>query len=117
MGLALRTHELADEVRASFLGKPTLGVHHQAVGGVGETGMPARVATLVIELVVNIPAEDAIAEATALLHQGLELLQAHHLAANHAIDVGQPNLDPLCALLAVLAEFFRQRFDGRTPDG
>ncbi len=103
-------HELADEERASFVGQPALAVGHQAILRIGETGMPAGVGAGIVELVVHVPAENAIAEAATLLHQRGELREADILAANDAIDVGQPQLDTAHPPLAISRELLVEQF-------
>jgi hypothetical protein len=55
--------------------------------------VPAGVFDVVVELVVRIPADDHVAEAEALLERREELVAADVLAAQDAVDVGDPDLD------------------------
>ena len=102
--------ELADEIgRAVFQGAFT--GYQQSVAGVREAAVPAsdRVAPerprTLVELVVHVPAEHAVAKAAAVLQQARELLQAHELAAQHAVCVCQAQHHLAHAALSVLADF------------
>ena len=96
--------ELADEVGHTLVWQPALGVHQQAVLGVREAGVPAGEVAAVVELVVDVPAEHAVAEAATLAQDAGELLQAHVLAANHAVDVRQAELHLAGAALPIAGD-------------
>jgi hypothetical protein len=55
--------------------------------------VPARVADVVVELVVAVPAEHDIAEAEAAREGALELVAGHVLAAQHPVHVENAHLD------------------------
>ena len=55
--------------------------------------MPAGVARVVVQLVGDVPSEHAVAEPAAVAEQARELVEADVLAADHAVDVGQPQFD------------------------
>ena len=103
--------ELGDEVggavrQCAFAGR------QQAVAGVGEAGVPAGEVTWggVVELVVHVPAEHAVAEPTAASEQSGELLQADELAAQHAVDVREAQQHLPHAALRVGFELRRKGF-------
>ena len=56
-------------------------------------GVPAGVAGVVVELVLDVPAEHHVAEAAAVLQRREELAAVDVLAAHHPVDVEQPHLD------------------------
>ena len=57
--------------------------------------MPAGVldAGALVELIVGVPAQDHVAETEALVEGGEQLLAAHVLATQHAVDVENAHLD------------------------
>jgi len=67
--------------------------------------MPAGVIPGIVELIVDVPTEHAVTEPAELLHEGGELIHAHVLAADHAIDVRQTQLDLGDTFLAILSKF------------
>ena len=86
---AVRRRELADEIGSTRLRQRSFTVHEQPVAGVREPGVPPRDRTAVVELIVHIPAEYAVAEPAALGEQTSELVEADVLAAQHPVDVRQ----------------------------
>ena len=82
--------------------------------GVREPAMPAGIATLVIQLIIDIPTENAVAKATALLQQVHEFAETHVLPANHAIDVGQTQFDPANPTSLILRHLFIEQLVGAT---
>ncbi|MNJ50859.1 hypothetical protein D3C77_461470 [compost metagenome] len=59
---------------------------------IGVGGVPAGVCDVVVELVLDVPAEHHIAEAAAVLQGGEELAAVDVLAAHHPVDIEHAHL-------------------------
>ena len=103
------THEFADEVGDTLILEPALGLAQQSVRCIRKSGVPAGKGRVVIQLVVDVPAEHAVAEPTAFLHHGSELFEADVLASNHTIEVGKAQLYTAHATIVIVLELRRQR--------
>ena len=110
MVAAVGCGELADEVRRAVFRQGAFAGGQQAVVRVRKAAVPAgdggalRRLGIGVELVVHVPSEYAVAEAAALLQQARELLQAHELAAQYAVDVGQAQHHLADAALPIVAD-------------
>ena len=60
---------------------------HDPEPDVGIAGLPTGIACALVELIVDVPAENAVADGRAATGFG-ELIQRHGLAAHHAVDIG-----------------------------
>ena len=61
--------------------------------GLGKTAVPTGVLTRIVQLIVHIPAKDAVTETTTFFQQTNKLFEADVLAANNAIEVRQSQFD------------------------
>ena len=83
--------ELAHEVRRAA-GQRPFGGTDEAIAGVRKAAVPASegaLAKALVEDVVHVPTEYAVAETTILGAQALQLAGTHELAAQHAVDIRQ----------------------------
>ena len=91
--------ELAEKERTALTLEPTLGGDHQSVSGVRKAGVPAGqrllAAKALVQHVVDVPTEHAVAEAPALAEHAFELVERDVLAPHDPVDVRQPELDVL----------------------
>ncbi|MNT10471.1 hypothetical protein D3C72_1453030 [compost metagenome] len=79
--------------RTLFQRQPAAALRHDPELGVGVGGVPAGVLGVVVELVVEVPAEHDVAECQSRA-QGPEKLVATQILAQHdAVHVGQAYLD------------------------
>ena len=86
--------ELAHEKQPAFFeGQLAAVLGDDAHQRVGISRVPARVADVVIELVLGIPTEHHVAEAEALVEGGEEFLPGYVLAAQDPVDVEYADLD------------------------
>ncbi|KAG0739421.1 hypothetical protein G6F31_018114 [Rhizopus arrhizus] len=76
-----------------FKRQPAPGLRHDAQLGVGVGGVPAGVLGVVVELVIEVPAEHHVAERQAGAQRAQELVASQVLAQHDAVDVGQAHLD------------------------
>jgi hypothetical protein len=60
---------------------------------VGKAVVPAGQLGVVVAGIVDVPAEDDVAEAEAALHRRVELVPVQILPAQHAVDVADGDLD------------------------
>src|SRR5262249_50709025 len=89
-----RAGELAEEHEVAGLGGDfPAALRNDAYVGVGVGGVPAGEGHVVVELVIAVPAQHHVAEAHAAFEGGLELADMDVFAAQHAIDVVDPDLD------------------------
>jgi hypothetical protein len=82
----------------------SLGIEVDLVARIRKGGVPAGEAGLVVELDVDVPAEDAIARTGTARYDGRESSEASILAAMDAVEVGEGELDALDAVTPVLLE-------------
>lgn len=73
--------------------QPAAGAGHDAQLGIGIGRVPAGVLGVVVELVVQVPAEHHVAESQPAAQRGQEFVAPDVLAQHDAIDVGQADLD------------------------
>ena len=97
---AVGRDELAEEKRRAGVGHPSQRVGDELEMRIRIAGVPAGVTRVVVQLVRDVPSENTIAEAATVAEQAVELVEAHVLAADHAVDVGQPQFDAGDAFVA-----------------
>ncbi len=98
-------HEVEEkEGRAVLVRQTALGPEVDLVTGIRKSGVPAGEPGPVVELVIDVPTQDAITEAGPVLEDGAELLEADVLAAVDSVDVGEGKFDTPDAFLLVLID-------------
>ena len=90
---AIALHELGDKVRTLLFRQPAFAFHQQSIASIRKTTVPAGIGTRIVELVVDIPTEYAVAEPSLFVHEPSKLLQTHIFAADHPIDICQAELN------------------------
>ena len=71
--------------------------------------MPAGIGSLVVELIIDVPAKHAIAESAAFFQQVHEFTEAHIFSTDHTVDVGQAQLDPAHTASLILRHLFIEK--------
>ncbi|MNY28236.1 hypothetical protein D3C86_1621970 [compost metagenome] len=113
--------KLADKQQHAVLeGNIAAGVRQHPHRRVRVAGVPAGVAGVVVELVLDVPTEHHVAEGEAAVQGGEELAAAQVLAAHHPVVVEHPDLDVTEATLlddapGVLAGFYVPRIEHMHP--
>jgi hypothetical protein len=104
VGLAVLRVEVDDEIRSiRSVGENPKRGRVDSSQGVWVAGLPAGHLCVVVKLVRDIPPEDDVTEAEALLQRRPELLEADVLAPQHPVDVETSDLDLLDALFVEVA--------------
>ena len=70
--------------------------------------MPAGIGTRIVELVIYIPTKDAVTKPALFFQQANKFVDAHIFSANHAIYVGQAQLDLANASVGIVDQFLLQ---------
>ena len=92
--------------------------YQQPEAGVREAGVPAGIPAGIVELVVDVPAEHAVAETTLLFEQAGKFVHTDVFATDDTVYVRQTQLHFGDTFFPVLGHFLRQQafvFVGHAP--